>query len=107
ARPERPFLRAPHLPGRDRGDAMRKDTLVLRMLMCAVIAGAALGCREHRTPPVGGGGTGGPAPMRTGGAGGAAARDGGGTGGTGGSVVSTGGSGGNPTSDAPASDGTT
>ena len=80
---------------------MRKDTLVLRMLMCAVIASAALGCREHRTPPAGGGGTGGPDPMRAGGSrGGGRLRDGSTTGGTGGGA-GTGGSGGNPASDAP------
>jgi hypothetical protein len=87
---------------------MRKDTLVLRLLMCAVIAGAALGCREHRTPPPGGGGTGGPDTMRTGGSGGGGFRDGSTTGGTGGGAAGgSGGSGGTPATDAPASDGTT
>ena len=87
---------------------MRKDTLVVRLLMCAVIAGAALGCREHRMPPTGGGGTGGPDTMRTGGSGGGGGlRDGSTTGGTGGGAAGgSGGSGGTPATDAPASDGT-
>ena len=83
---------------------MRTDTLVLRILMCAVIAGAALGCRDHRMPPVATGGTG-PDPVRTGGSGGSAGR--GGSGGSGGSVIGgTGGTAGKPATDAPASDAT-